>query len=343
MTTILNLTENESRTVTVPLSDLISLKATSFILPEHAMRPLDQEHVISLAATDGTSEAPSWPPLEVVSTDEGLAVIDGYHRWAATERNIWIDLLKLEELTPAEASKAILSAQELPEEQARFKAATEAATIEVHIGDYASEKDVAKAALTANLKHGLPPKSKALVFIALELYDVTRGEQPEPSQAEIARIVGISRATLNEYLKKREKLQAEAPAPGEGEEKAEAPAKDEEELIAEKAMKKAEALIKYLNNLYDDGEERAANAAFHLIFEGAIQSLMNEFYERDQKELAETIRHDLHIAPDVLEKDLGGYVNFGQAFLQAMKLGKAPKAKAPAKVKKQAEEPAPAQ
>jgi hypothetical protein len=340
LTKIVNLAASEEHTVQVPLTDLISLKATSFILPEHAMRPIDQEHVIALAAMDGTSEIPSWPPLEVVSTDQGLAIIDGYHREAALLRNIWIDLLKLEELTPAKQSKAILSAQEIAEETARFEQAKAKASVLVHIGDYASEKEVAKAALTANLKHGLPPKSKALVHIAMELFDVTRGESPEPGQAEIARIVGISRATLNEYLKKREKEQAEAPAPGEGEEQAEAPAKDEEELTIDKAVKKAQALVKFLEKLYDDGDERAANEGFHVLFEGVINSFINEFFDRDSKELAETIRHELGIAPVTLENELGGYVKFGQAFLQAMKLGKAPKAPAKKTTKGKAEEPA---
>lgn len=318
MTTILNLAPNENHTVFVPLSDLISLRDTSFKLTEHTLRELDQEHVVALANTC-VSEQPQWPPIEVVSTDEGLAVIDGYHRWKAVERNIWIKLLKLEELPPAKVTQAILAASELEEEKEHFNTVKAATMIQVHIGDYSSAKEVAKASLTANLKHGLPPKSQALVYIAMELYDVTRCEQPEPSQAEIARMVGISRATLNEYLKKREKLQVEATVDTQTQGDVEI---HNEEDAKEKALKKAESLVRFLNKMYQEGEEEAANTAFRFLFESTVQSFMNEFYGHDQRELAEAIRSALHIAPDVLEKDLGGYVDFGQAFLQAMKLGK---------------------
>jgi hypothetical protein len=332
MTNIINLKPEDSTTVLVTLSDLISLKDTTFMLPEHAMRELDEAHVIALAATDGTSEIPAWPPLEVVQTDGGLAIIDGYHREAALIRNLWIRLLQLDDSTPAKQTQAIKNALEITADKARFAEALSTTEIYVHIGHYTTEKDVAKAALTANLKHGLPPKSKALVYIALELFDITRGEVPETSQAEIARQVGISRATLNEYLQKRGKAQKKAEAEAVSPTPEEAGAElDVEELTIDKAVKKAQGLIKFLDKLYQEGEERAASEGFHALFEGVINSYINEYFDRDPKELAETIRHELSIAPVTSEQELGAYVKFGQAFLQAMKLGKA--TKSPAKVK----------
>jgi predicted transcriptional regulator len=86
------------------------------------------------------------------------------------------------------------------------------------------------------------------VHIAAALYDITREDTPQPSQSEIARTVGISRAALSEYLLKR-KRKEEKEQKEEGRSSQE---KEQEDKTPEKALKNADKFIASLEKLYDE-------------------------------------------------------------------------------------------
>lgn len=285
---------NDDKTMAVPVTSLIPLKEAGFLLPEHATRELDPIHIFNLSETD----ASQWPSIEIVEVEAGLAVIDGNHRWKALERQAAVAALDLSEATQKEQDKALNNLT--PEQQQLVTAAIEELMIPAHFGVYKDDKAVAKAALTANLKHGLPPKSKALVFIAMELYDVTRGEQPEPSQADIARLVGISRATLNEYLKKREKAMEKANIAEvtEGEGAGEGAAIDEEAQAREKMLKRADKFLKDLEAIYHDDTD-TYNEVIKKFFPVVFVATHDMNADNDDTTYGDNIRSMLQVAQDV--------------------------------------------
>jgi hypothetical protein len=278
MTEILN-NRTQPLTTLVALNTLESLKATTFSMPEHATRPLDNAHVATLTGTDSNL----WPPLKVVETDDGLVVIDGYHRWHARVRQAVIDALGIEEATPILQEKALSepldpTVQEL----------VDATTIRVEIGVYETEKEIAKAALTANLTHGLQPRGKARVAIGLELYDITRGDIPEPTQVDIARIVGINKATLNEYLKKREREQATEQAATTGKAENDVSEGTEDKGKGEKVLKAAQKLIKDLADLYEL-EPHAHTKVVQTLFPAIVDGMCDVYADQNEKTYADSV------------------------------------------------------
>jgi predicted transcriptional regulator len=325
--TIIERTQPE--TTLAPLSTLVSLKDTSFFaeLPTHATRDLNTSHVQELVESDPEA----WPELKVVevATEQGtrLAVIDGYHRWKARYQQVIIDVLGLQEATPAMRRKALEDGI-APDIQEKVNALLNSVTLPVEIGIYPTIKAVGKAALTANLKHGLAPSGKARVFIALDLYDVTRGETPEPSQAEIARMVGIARATLNEYLKKREAEQKKS-----AEKSEESEGMSEAEKITEKALRATHKLINTLNELYTNSPE-GFETAINVLFPYVNLEFIGLHTDHDDKTVADVIRRLFETSDDVSTSDMAQVTRLQTIY----GLLKKPSAKSVARPKKQAPE-----
>jgi len=67
----------------VPLSKLISLEDAHIEDADLAQRRTDPKHIEELRY----SNPDEWPPILVAATDKGYVVIDGYHRWEATDRD----------------------------------------------------------------------------------------------------------------------------------------------------------------------------------------------------------------------------------------------------------------
>lgn len=278
MTEILN-NRTQPTISMVALNTLESLQNTSFNMPEHATRPLDYTHVAMLTGTDSNL----WPPIKVVETDDGLVVVDGYHRWQARIRQAVIDALGIEGVTPKEQEPHFEepldpTVQEL----------VDSTTIKVEIGVYETEKDVAKAALTANLTHGLQPRGKARVAIALELYDITRGDTPEPTQVDIARIVGINKATLNEYLAKRKVKQAKEEAATPGKDGSDSADDTEDKGNGDKVLKQAQKLIKALAALYEE-EPHAHTKVVQTLFPAIVDGMCDVYADHNEKTLTDAV------------------------------------------------------
>ena len=312
MTEIVTPENGKAVTSHVALTDLISLKDTSFVLPPHAMRDLDMQHVINLAETDPAT----WPPIKVVETDEGLAVIDGYHRWGAMTRLLKLGALGLLEEATAKQNKGL---ETQPDEatQQTIEDALSKATVLAEIGVYRSEKDIAKAALTANLTHGLAPKGKARVQIALEYYLITRDEVPAPTQADIARMVGISPPTLNEYIKKWEKEQ-EKQAVSEGGEDETVTAEKPGKSGREKLLKKAEKLISDVQALASDDQEGYAEI-MHFLFTPVLVGVIENYTDKDDKLYTDSLKRTLDKPDHILSQDMPHVQRFSKILNAASK------------------------
>ncbi|HEY7417644.1 MAG TPA: hypothetical protein VH593_20845, partial [Ktedonobacteraceae bacterium] len=310
MTKIVSRTSDEM--VQVPLSELISLRSTTFRLPEHATRPLDTSHVLELSE----SESSTWPSIEVVETDEGLAVIDGYHRWEGLARATWIKVLGIEDATPAKQRTA-LEVQHDEATQQKVQKALEETMIRAHIGVYKDEREVGKAALTANLHHGLAPHGKARVLIAMELYDLTRTETPPPNQAQIAREVGIARATLNEYLKKREEEQKRVKSVVSGDVDATEDVRGsspemEDEALYNQAEKKTDTFLKYANKLYEESPDTYTMVMCKLL-PTVVQGVHDAFIDMSVPEYGEELRRSLLIPNEVKSEEVSYVARFTSA------------------------------
>lgn len=314
MTEIIERTATEI--VQAPITELMSLRDTSFTFPSYAVRDLDPAHVIELSETD----ASQWPPAKVVETNEGLVILDGLHRQAALRRQVTVKFLGLEEKSVHAQNKAL----EAPLDEATQTALHELldnTLLKAELGVYGSEKAVIKTALTANLTHGLPPTNKARVFIAVELFKVTRGDTPEPSQAEIARQVGISRATLNEYLKKEEKaaqqaLEEEATAQ-EGQEDAVDPAQEIEKAV-EKARKSTEKFIKSLASLYEECPQ-AYNEAIKMLLPEVVDGISSTYAESTDKAYSTHIASMLSVRNDFTTGNIPHIARLGRTLSSAAK------------------------
>lgn len=318
-----------------PITELVSLKDTTFTLPEGATRDLVQGHVIELSETDVSQ----WPPAKVVETDEGLVIIDGYHRQAALQRQITIKFLGLEDKSVNTQNKA-LQAPISEAEQNALNELLDNALLKVELGVYSSENAVIKAALTANLMHGLPPASTARVHIAVALYKLTRGDTPEPSQAEIARQVGISRAALNEYLKKDEKAAQKAleetPAQ-EGQEDAVSPEQETEKAI-EKARKATEKFIKSLASFYEECPQ-AYSEAVKLLLPEVVDGISSTYAESNDKAYSTYLAGILSLRDDFTTGNIPHIARLGKTLSSAAKYleknnGMLPAVESPAPVEK---------
>lgn len=138
----------------LPLDQLQDLEQVGFQYGWQAMRDLNKEHVEHLVA----SNLQGIPPIEVVHTNNGYAIVDGYHRVEAAET---------------------LGCTSLP----------------AHIQSYEDEDAVIDAAFCANLKHGLPASHKdrtAYVLWLNETYEMSQTEIAKKagiSQSRVSRIL----------------------------------------------------------------------------------------------------------------------------------------------------------
>lgn len=122
-------------------------------------RVLDKKNIEMLVV----SELKNVPPIELVSTNKGMVVIDGYHRWEAAKK------LKLE-------------------------------TISGITRTFSNVNEVIEAAFKANIKHGKQASTVTRSQYAWWLWLSNNGKL---SEGEIARRVGISYNAVHQYIKKQ--------------------------------------------------------------------------------------------------------------------------------------------
>jgi len=82
---MVNLLPENKTDFSIKLSDLHSLESLGMLTTEQARkarRAIDEDHIYQLILSDPES----WPPILVTLTDQGYAVIDGYHRWEAARK-----------------------------------------------------------------------------------------------------------------------------------------------------------------------------------------------------------------------------------------------------------------
>ena len=138
----------------LPLDQLQDLRQVGFQYGGEAMRDLNKEHIEHLVA----SNLQGIPPIEVVHTNNGYAILDGYHRVEAAE---------------------ILGYTSLP----------------ARIRSYEDEDAVIDTAFRANFKHGLPASHKdraAYVLWLNETYEISQTEIAKRaglSQSRVSRIL----------------------------------------------------------------------------------------------------------------------------------------------------------
>ncbi|SRR5712691_740429 len=136
------------------ITQLLDLEVAGFSDGYIPLREIDQEHIEHLVA----SELTDIPPITVVKTTDGYAVVDGYHR--------------------VEAAKAL-----------------KMITLPAKIGTYANEDEVIEAAFMANLQHGLPANHDNRTMFACWLNDNYEMSQAEiakrvgMSQPTVSRIL----------------------------------------------------------------------------------------------------------------------------------------------------------
>jgi ParB-like chromosome segregation protein Spo0J len=82
---MVNLLPENKTDFSIQLSDLHSLESLGMLTTEQARkarRAIDEDHIYQLILSDPEI----WPPILVTLTDQGYAVIDGYHRWEAARK-----------------------------------------------------------------------------------------------------------------------------------------------------------------------------------------------------------------------------------------------------------------
>lgn len=211
MTTINN--PAKETTSYVPLSKLHSLDSAAFRdqLPKHSTRPTTSEQVsnlrnaVTVEVKDNYKVVPTFPPMSIARIDDTLYILDGYHRQEAIEQYLKLVVLGLTDndtLTPLALSRAMK--QPLDENlQKQLNELRDTVRVPVTVGIYKDMKAIAIYTLRINFTHGLRPEGKSKSLMAVEYYNLTRDIENPPNQAEVARIFGIGRNTLNEYLREK--------------------------------------------------------------------------------------------------------------------------------------------
>lgn len=218
----------------IALEDFIHLASSSVQNGSLGTRPLNEKHINVLAHSDYTQ----WPNLEAVERPEGIVLIDGYHRLEAAKR---IGIPEPEE-------------DKVPNGDHTVEPVT---SLAVNIRQYESDIAIVKAALLANVHHGLAANAESRTRLGLVLLEemVAKGETPRYTEA--AKEAGISKVTLWEawgkWQKRKEKLAKQAPKEAteatESEESA-SPSGDE----TEKAFKKFATALRTLDTAIIDSE-----------------------------------------------------------------------------------------
>ncbi len=120
----LYLVETTEVPLAIPLSSLIPLDTTPIKDASLAIRKLDKEHLSHMISA--YEEGTTFPPIKVVATTWGFAVVGGYHRWTVYQKHC-------EKLNIAE----------------------DAFTIGVEPLNILDHTEIVKAAFKDNLTHGL--------------------------------------------------------------------------------------------------------------------------------------------------------------------------------------------
>jgi hypothetical protein len=262
MTTINN--PSKEKTVFVPLSQLHSLDSAAFRsqLPEHSTRKTSTEQVsnlrnaVTIEQKGDDKVVTTFPPLSVANIEETIYILDGYHRQEAIEQYLRLVVLGLTDndtLTVLALSRALK--QPLDETlQKQLDELRTSVKVPVTIGVYKDLKAIAIFTLKVNFTHGLRPEGKAKSLMAVEYYNLTRDTDNPPSQAEVARIFGIGRNTLNEYLREKglgvDTVKPEGSTDDSGDTGKE-PDEKQEETAEEKFCAKLASALKLLDKVDD--------------------------------------------------------------------------------------------
>lgn len=204
----------QNATVTTPpsiemltLSSLVSLKDSGIKVPEAAMRDLDVKHVEHLTL----SNYEEWPPVVVFDHPSGYVMADGYHREDARKNQAALSHLQ----SSGEYDILDKKPGQIEQALARVKASENIMStlldntlIKAEIRPFTGDREIIKAALLANTKHGKGLKSP--VNQALEYYRITRDEEQAPNQSQVADMFYISRQALSKYIEKHNIFPKEA-------------------------------------------------------------------------------------------------------------------------------------
>jgi hypothetical protein len=174
-----------SGTEYVPMSSLVPLDSSSIPDARLAMRTVNRTHVENLM----TVPQSDLPPIEVQKSNEGLLVIDGYHRWAAIAQKVRQDF------------------EETGESEENIVEALKNHMILVHYNNYTSALDILKAAFSANLAHGLPANTNSRSRYALFLMKVAEANGETLSLRKAAEMAHVSHVAVIHYRDRDKKVE----------------------------------------------------------------------------------------------------------------------------------------
>src|SRR6266568_38901 len=139
-----------------------------------AIRKLDKEHLSHMISA--YEEGTTFPPIKVVATTWGFAVVGGYHRWTVYQKHC-------EKLNIAE----------------------DAFTIGVEPLNILDHTEIVKAAFKDNLTHGLAMSTTSRSAFGAWLIAESASRGIELGLRAAAREAGIAHTTLKEHLERIEK------------------------------------------------------------------------------------------------------------------------------------------
>ncbi len=170
----LYLVETTEVPLAIPLSSLIPLDTTPIKDASLAIRKLDKEHLSHMISA--YEEGTTFPPIKVVATTWGFAVVGGYHRWTVYQKHC-------EKLNIAE----------------------DAFTIGVEPLNILDHTEIVKAAFKDNLTHGLAMSTTSRSAFGAWLIAEAASRGIELGLRAAAREAGIAHTTLKEHLERIEK------------------------------------------------------------------------------------------------------------------------------------------
>lgn len=162
----------------VALESLIPLEKLPIPNATYAQRETNREHAehLKLALEAGAT----LPPIKIVATSDGYAVIDGYHRWAANE------LLLAERVAPENLDNA--------------RATTFIRVIPLN---GLTPRKVIQAAFEANLTNGMPMSVGSRTRYGVWLLEDARERGEKLGLNEAARIAQVKHSALSMYIKRK--------------------------------------------------------------------------------------------------------------------------------------------
>lgn len=258
------------KTILVSLNSLIKLDKTDIRHARYAMREVNQQHVehlmYSFMAFDPNNSDEKFPPLKVVGTTWGNAVIDGNHRWQAIEK----------------ALKNAFEGEELEHKRSEFQ-------IEVEPLNGLTERQIIKAAFEANKKNGLPMSRDSCSRYGMWLMEDAKENGEKMSQHEAARIAGCSQSAISQMIAKEKnrqnKMIDDFVTSEEDKETIESQIEEKEEKQEEDKMqssaKKLFSAIRFLGDTTDDVQ--------------ALADYLQQFADTDHRDNAHIVSQALEL------------------------------------------------